>query len=175
MKSLDLITTHGMSIPAVGARFGVKGSDAPALLQHMGLIIPPRPNSVTHWLPDSPFGAGRCLRQGGSEFLIELDAATPPALPANQAFPNAWKLTRSDHSLLLNGARWPHALGQLCSFDLNRLNDEPDLVVMTLMAGIGVTFIREPVTGASTGLRLWCDASFSIYLQQCLHSLGGSR
>ena len=175
MRILDLITSHGVSVPAVGKRFGIKGSDAPAWLQQLGLTIPPRPNCVTHWLPQAPFGAGRCLRQGGTEFLIELDADGTPELPASAAFPNAWKLTRSDHSLVLSGARWPRALGQICSFDFARLDDEPDLVVMTLMAGIGVTFIREPVAGATSSLRLWCDASFSSYLQQCLHSLGGSR
>jgi hypothetical protein len=175
MKSLDLITSHGISSPDVGRRFGVKGSDAPAWLQHMGLTIPARPNSVAHWSAQEPFGAGRCLRQGSTEFLIELDGETMPALPANQAFSNAWKLTRSDHSLLLRGGSWPRALGQICSFDFKRLDDEPDLVVMTLMAGIGVTLIREPAGVTDTCLRLWCDASFSTYLQQCLHSLGGSR
>jgi hypothetical protein len=175
MKTPDLLTSHGISVPVAGTRFGVKGSDAPALLEHMGFSIPARPNSVTHWLPHLPFGSGRCLRQGGTEFLIELDADTTPALVADQAFPNAWMLTRSDYSLLLAGPRWPRALRQICSFDFDRLNAEPDLVVMTLMAGIGVTFIREPVTDASPCLRLWCDASFSTYLQQCLHSLGGSR
>jgi hypothetical protein len=175
MKGLDLLTSHGVSIPVVGSRFGVKGRDAPALLQHMGLSIPAKPNSVMHWLAHEPFGQGRCLRQGGTEFLIELDSDATPALAVNQALPACWKLTRSDHSLLLNGARWPDELAQICSFDFSRLDDEPDLVVMTLMAGIGVTLIREPSTSAAMSLRLWCDASFSLYLQQCLHSLGGSR
>jgi sarcosine oxidase subunit gamma len=175
MKSLDLITSHGISIPAVGTRFGAKGSDAPAWLQHLGLTIPARPNRVAHWSPQEPVGAGRCLRQGSTEFLVELDNDMTPALPANPATPNAWTLTRSDHSLLLRGATWPRALGQICSFDFKRLDDEPDLVVMTLMAGISVTLIREPAGATDTCLRLWCDASFSTYLQQCLHSLGGSR
>jgi sarcosine oxidase, subunit gamma len=175
MRILDLIASHGVSVPAVGTRFGVKGSDAPAWLQYLGLTIPARPNSVTHWSPQESFGAGRCLRQGSTEFLIELDADEAPALPAHAAFPNAWKLTRSDHSLLLGGSRWPRALGQICSFDFARLDDEPDLVVMTLMAGISVTLIRESLANSTTSLRLWCDATFSSYLQQCLHSLGGSR
>lgn len=160
-------------IPQVGARFGVKGSDAPALLQHLGLRIPARPNSVLHWQPHDPFGSGRCLRQGSTEFLIELDADANPFLTTTPDFPNAWMLVRCDHSLVLEGAQSPGALSQVCSFDFSRLDDEPDLVVMTLLAGIGVTLIREP--GTSKGLRLWCDSSFSTYLQQCLHSIGGSR
>jgi hypothetical protein len=123
-------------------------------------------------LPREACGAGRCLRQGSTEFLIELDDGQQPVLAAHASFPAAWQLMRADHCLLLTGSRWPGALAQVCSFDFTRLDDEPDLVVMTLMAGIGVTLIREP---GGTGLRLWCDASFSSYLQQCLHSLGGSR
>jgi hypothetical protein len=161
----------------MSTRFGIKGSDAPALLQHLGLRIPAQANRVTHWLPHEPLGGGRCLRQGNTEFLIELDAAEPPALlPGGEAFPNAWTLIRCDHSQLLNGDAWRRDLAQICSFDFARLRDEPDLVVMTLMAGIGVTLIREPATASEDfALRLWCDASFSTYLQDCLNTIRGSR
>lgn len=162
------------AIATAASRFGIKGSDAAALLQHAGFSIPVRPNSVIHWQSHAPAGSGRCLRQGSNEFLIELDSAH--ALPdlSSTSFPNAWLLIRSDHSLVLSGSYWPARLSRLCSFDFARLQDEPDQVVMTLLAGISVTLIREP-SSQSTGLRLWCDASFSDYLQQCLHSIGGSR
>ncbi len=161
----------------MSTRFGIKGSDAPALLQQLGLRIPAQPNRVTHWLPHDPWGSGRCLRQGSSEFLIELDSSEMPALPAGgEAFPNAWPLIRSDHSQLLSGDSWSRDLAQICSFDFARLQDEPDLVVMTLLAGIGVTLIREPAaTSTDFALRLWCDASFSTYLQDCLNTIRGSR
>jgi hypothetical protein len=75
--------------------------------------------------------------------------------------PDAWTLVRSDHSLVLN-ATWPRKLSQVCSFDFDRLHEQPDLVVMTLMAGIGVTLVREPKLADShpsgMSLRLWCDA-----------------
>jgi sarcosine oxidase subunit gamma len=160
-----------------GARFGVKGSDAPALLQHLGLRIPAHPNRATHWLPHEPWGSGRCLRQGRSEFLIELDSADQPALLSHpESFPNAWTLIRCDYSQLLTGESWLQDLAQICSFDFARLRDEPDLVVMTLMAGITVTLVREPATASSGfALRLWCDASFSTYLQDCLNTIRGSQ
>lgn len=165
----------GVSKDGVGSRFGVKGSDSPALLQHLGFSIPTQPNRVTHWQPHEPLGSGRCLRQGGTEFLIELDTVTIASLPVNQDFPNAWALVRCDFSLVLEGAQWPVALAQLCSFDFTRLHDEPDLVVMTLLAGISVTLIREPsASKLDFSLRLWCDASFSVYLQHCLRSIGES-
>lgn len=176
MTSHALPTTAGVIVAGVSARFGVKGSDAPALLQQLGLRIPPKPNSAVQWKAEEPFGSGRCLRQGNTEFLIELDSMQQPRIKGAEALPNAWILVRSDYSLVLDGAAWPRELAQICSFDFERLRDEPDLVVMTLMAGIGVTLIREP-TASSThlALRLWCDAGFSTYLLQCLHSIGGKR
>ncbi|MEO6185143.1 MAG: hypothetical protein ABIP38_05845, partial [Steroidobacteraceae bacterium] len=83
----------------------------------------------------------------------------------------AWTLIRADHSLLLHGPRWPAALAHVCSFDFGRLQAEPDLVVMTLLAGISVTLIREPSATDTASLRLWCDPGFALYLQQCLHTI----
>ncbi len=159
----------------MSVRFGIKGSDAPALLQHLGLRIPAQPNRVTHWQPQDACGSGRCLRQGSTEFLIELDSAEEPLLSRNETFPNAWMLVRSDHSLVLNGEPWLQDLSQICSFDFTALQAEPDLVVMTLLAGIGVTIIREPADAGDFALRLWCDASYSTYLQDCLNTIRGSR
>jgi sarcosine oxidase, subunit gamma len=168
--NMDDVITNGVAMVQVRTRFGIKGSDAPALLQQLGIAIPTRPNSVVHWGSDAPFGSGRCLRQGNTEFLIELASFGIPAQLADHV------LIRSDHSLLLTGAHWPQDLAQLCSFDFERLQQEPDLVVMTLLAGISVTLIREPAKSASDfALRLWCDPGFSVYLRQCLHSIRGSR
>jgi len=175
MSSRNAAVIPGVSTPAVHARFGLKGPDAPALLEHLGLRIPALPNRVTHWHVGEEFGSGRCLRQGSSEFLIELDSNAPPVPLASALQPRAWTLIRADHSLLLDGSAWPQKLAQLCSFDFERLRSEPDLVVMTLMAGISVTLIREPQVAAPRAadmpLRLWCDAGFSTYLQDCLHSI----
>jgi len=165
-------STHieGVTIAAAGARFGVKGADAAALLLHRGLRIPMQPNRVIHWHGSDTLGSGRCLRQGNSEFLVELDAAPQKPLAIDDAIPRAWTLIRADHCLLLHGPQWPAALAHVCSFDFERLQAEPDLVVMTLLAGIGVTVIREP-SPAGLALRLWCDPGFATYLQQCLHTI----
>jgi hypothetical protein len=167
----------GVHIPAIAQRFGVKGADAAALLQQWGLRIPDLPNRFTHWEAHEPFGSGRCLRQGSTEFLIEVEAGKTPDLQPGESLPNAWTLIRTDQSLVLD-ASWPRALAHICSFNFDRLHEEPDLVVMTLMAGIGVTVIREPLPAThSSGmaLRLWCDAGYSTYLQECLRSIGESR
>jgi sarcosine oxidase subunit gamma len=161
---------EGVTTAAAGARFGVKGADAAALLLQRGLRIPMQPNRVIHWHGGDVLGSGRCLRQGSSEFLIELDTAPQTPLAGDDAIPRAWTLIRADHSLLLQGAQWPAALAHCCSFDFERLQAEPDLVVMTLLAGISVTVIREP-SATGIALRLWCDPGFGLYLQQCLQTL----
>lgn len=158
----------------MSARFGIKGSDVPGWLEHLGVPVP-GPNRVIHWSDLERFGSGRCLRQGNTEFLIELESPAPLPQPG-EAFPKAWPLIRSDHSCVLQGRTLQRELAQVCSFDFTMLQHEPDLVVMTLLAGIGVTLIREPAANPDEiALRLWCDASYSTYLQECLNTIRGSR
>lgn len=155
-------------MPAQARRWGVKGPGALAWLQHCGMTVPAAPNRMVHWR------GGRCLRLGQSEFLIEQDdfAAAPLLCADAPADANAWVLLRSDCSVVLSGQAWPAALAQGCSFDFERLRTETDLVVMTLFAGISVTFVREPADAdAPLSLRLWCDASHSTFLDQCLQQI----
>lgn len=160
-------------LPALARRWGVKGAGALAWLQRCGIAVPGAPNRVIHWHD------GRCLRLGNSEFLIEQDDASAAPLVPDEApaDANAWVLLRSDRSVVLSGHPWPTALAQGCSFDFERLRTEPDLVVMTLFAGISVTFVREPAAGtdAPLSLRLWCDASHSTFLDQCLQQVAAPR
>jgi hypothetical protein len=141
--------------------------EAAARLARQGIPVPAAPNRFTHW------EGGRCLRLGHSEFLIEWDDARSAPSADDLAGDGAYLLLRSDCSIVLAGAPWPDALAQACSFDFGRLRGEPDLVVMTLFAGIGVTLVREPDTRSDSplALRLWCDASYATYLQQCLQQL----
>lgn len=157
----------GVSLPVVATRFGAKGARAPAWLESQGIVVPQGPNQIARW---STNGGGRCLRLGHGEFLVEHDGAA--SIPA--AGEDAWLLLRGDFSLVLDGPRWPEQLAQVCSFDFRRFDTEPDLVVMTMLAGIGVTLVREPrpQDHSRMALRLWCDASWTHYLQDCLRHLG---
>lgn len=165
MSAVSTAAVAGIAAPGVATRYGVKGRGAEAWLAASGIIVPPSANRVARW------PGGRCLRLGQGEFLVERDA--PGASPPVASAPDTWTLLRSDHSLVLDGPRWPDELAQVCSFDFARLRGEPDLVVMTLLAGIGVTFVREPRPGHDShlALRLWCDASYACYLDECLHTL----
>jgi sarcosine oxidase, subunit gamma len=160
------------ALPAAARRWGVKGPGALAWLHSRGITIPGAPNRVIHW------HGGRCLRLGNSEFLIEQDEITAaPLVPDDApADANAWVLLRSDCCVVLSGHPWPAAMAQGCSFDFERLRADPDLVVMTLFAGISVTLVREPAgADAPLSLRLWCDASHSLFLHQCLQQIALPR
>ncbi|MEO6369100.1 MAG: hypothetical protein ABIP38_14040, partial [Steroidobacteraceae bacterium] len=85
-------TTDGVAVAATGARMGVKGADAAALLLQRGLRIPMLPNRVVHWQAADTLGSGRCLRQGNSEFLVELDVAPQTPLADGDASARAWTL-----------------------------------------------------------------------------------
>lgn len=161
----------GVTTMHAGTRFGVKGGDAAAWLRQRNIVVPAAPNRIARWK------GGRCLRLGNTEFLVELDAPGSPVTVAEGGAAHttsAWVLLRSDHSLLLSGAPWPDELARVCSFDFERWRDEPDLVVMTLLAGIGVTLVREPAADGQHALRLWCDASYAPYLNNCLHQLAAT-
>lgn len=170
-SATSLNTIPGVTSVRVGARFGVKGADAATWLTQRSIAVPDAPNRITRW------EGGRCLRLGNTEFLVELDAQDSP-YPSTEGdathAASAWILLRSDHSLLLSGAPWPEELARVCSFDFERWRDEPDLVVMTLLAGISVTLTREPSAGGQHALRLWCDASYAPYLDHCLHQLAAT-
>jgi sarcosine oxidase subunit gamma len=157
----------GVAMPRVAARYGVKGTQAAAWLAQQGIAVPTAPNRVTHW---SGNGGGRCLRLGNSEFLIEQDGGSSSSAASTAG---AWQLLRSDCSVLLQGPHWPDLLAQLCAFDFQRFHDEPGLVVMTLLAGISVTLVHEPrrADESPATLRLWCDASYTAYLQECLQHI----
>lgn len=165
---------NGLTPSRATVRFGIKGPAAEAWLKARGIAVPPEANRIASWMPTGTDSGGRCLRLGFTEFLVEQEGGDDPAAASatpGGEMPGAYLLLRSDCSLVLDGPAWPAALSQLCSFDLARLREQPDLVVMTLLAGIAVTLVREPAQdSARFALRLWCDASYAHYLQESLQA-----
>ena len=154
-------------------RTGLKGREAAAQLTALGIPVPAGPNQVVRF--HTPAG-GRCLRLGQTEFLIEQDEgdtllATVDA-SAGGAAQGLLSALRSDRCFLLAGTGLYPALRQIAAFDFESPAFGIDAVVMTLMAGISVTFIREPMPDGEA-LRLWCDAGFGDYLNDCFITLGG--
>ena len=92
------------------------------------------PNSSSSWTAPQTSRGLRCRRPAA-----RLDRAPAPTA-----------------ACCCDGPTWPAARA-VCTFDFERLHAEPDLVVMTLLAGISVTLMREPA--ASTALACACGAT----------------
>ena len=127
------------------ARLGLKGPDAPRLLQQAGVLVP-EPNAITRTAGDS--GLSRCLRLGYTEFLLEQDTGTE-AIERLRAFAAAEQRARSvlrcDYSVLLGGSGLFDELARLCTFDFASLQARPHTAVMTLAAGISVTLALDSI------------------------------
>jgi sarcosine oxidase, subunit gamma len=164
-------------------RIGIKGKAAAALLESRGIAVPDRPNS---WLPCGVDASddGRLLRLGFGEYLLECDtvsAAPTPLRAALGAAPaDAYLLLRDDRSFLLQGDAAATLLAEVCNVDFGALDPAARPVVLTLMAGVAVSVIREAAGSAraQSGFRIWCDPSFGHYLWSVLRGVveagGGS-
>lgn len=196
MQSTAGVSAWWMQRTRPAARLGVKGPDAPVVLERAGVVIPRRANSIIRSNSTIPFnsplrgsdvslpGLSRCLRLGATEFLLEQDAGTDilrtvreSVLAADQ---RAWPVLRTDYSALIGGAATLHRLARFCAFDFEALlagdaTASPpggvgarDTVVMTLLAQISVTLTIESADATAPQLRLWTDASFGEYLEHTL-------
>jgi sarcosine oxidase subunit gamma len=156
-------------------RFGVKGLKAVQWLQEHKIAIPAQGNRWTRQTPDA-----LVLRLGLNEFLIEdqLEGKVCEALRlASQ--PKAYGLypvARNDTALILSGSGLQALFSEVCTLDLRDQALAPDAVVMTQMAGISVTLLRQTMN-TETVYRLWCDGTYGPYLWDTLleiaEELGG--
>ena len=155
---------------APAARLGLKGPDAPALLERARLPLPLRTNA---FLQGASAGAlSRCLRLGYSEFLLEQDHSTGAIVElrtlAADAGLRAWAVQRCDFSVVLSGPGLFARLARLCAYDFAMLYRAPDSVVMTLLADISVTLALDSPDPAEPRLRLWTDPGYAHYLEETL-------
>jgi hypothetical protein len=194
MRSSESALSWWMQRTRPAARLGVKGPDAPAVLERAGVVIPHRVNSIIRFnsssasqivrADDAPSRLSRCLRLGATEFLLEQDEG-PDAVNAVResvlrAEQRAWPVLRTDYSALIGGTATLQRLAQFCAFDFEALLTgataaspsgnavAPDTVVMTLLAQISVTLTVECADATAPQLRLWTDASFGEYLEHTL-------
>jgi len=147
-------------------RFGVKGPQAAAYLASQSLKTPAEINS---WIEGA---AGTLvLRLGGSEFLIEdqykANACANLASFSNVAVPGAYKVARADAAFILSGGEVLNLLSELCSLDLRDSALASDAVVMTQVAGISATLLRQQLNGEQV-YRIWCDGTYGPYMWDML-------
>jgi len=155
------------------ARTGVKGPGAAAWLAALGLPLPSEANS---WLALDD--GGLVARLGNSEYLIEgKPELVEPLLLAFRG-PGVYPVLRQDASFALRGSRLDQLLLQVCNVDFRSLQTAPHQVVLTSMAGVGVTVLRMGGS-AQPVYRLWCDGTYGLYLWETLvgiaEELGGAH
>lgn len=148
-------------------RFGVKGPHAAAWLAGYGLPVPGAANS---WSPLP--GGGLVARLGLSEFLVE----HAPQLPLVQRLadaaaattaPGVYPVAREDAAFVLLGPLADDLLRQTCNINFRALDLNTRPVVLTSMAGIGVTVLPGVRDGVPR-YRVWCDYTFGAYLWRTL-------
>jgi sarcosine oxidase subunit gamma len=157
------------------AKFGIKGPQAAAWLEKQGIKTPAEINS---WIEGAPNTL--VLRLGGSEFLVEdqLNGNACEALSAfNQAkTAGAYRVAREDAAFILSGSQALNLLSELCVMDLRDQALVSDAVVMTQVAGISATLLRQDLAGQQV-YRIWCDVSYGPYMWEMLleiaQELGG--
>lgn len=144
-------------------RTGAKGPGARAWLEALGLPTPAQPNQ---WC--SAADGTLVARLGMTEYLIEGTGSNESvervrlATPAAQVYP----VPRFDAALVLTGHHLFDLLKQTCSFDFESLAPTTPTVVLTSMAGVGITALLSspPRAPHSPHLRLWCDGTYGEYL-----------
>lgn len=156
-------------------RFGVKGLNAVQWLKEQKVEIPPQGNAWIVHQPDT-----LVLRLGMNEFLLEDQLGGKACEALRTAVqPKAYgiyKVLRNDTSLILSGSRLPELFAEVCAIDLRDTALGPNELVMTQLAGISVTLLRQQLNG-ETVYRLWCDGTYGPYIWDTLleiaEELGG--
>ncbi|MES2554491.1 MAG: sarcosine oxidase subunit gamma [Pseudomonadota bacterium] len=158
-------------------RFGVKGPNAEQWLGQRNIALPAGNNS---WASSGTGeDASLVLRLGSSEFLIEQQLNnTSNGLPDDGSLSQpiaagVYRVQRNDAAFILSGSRIQDLLSELCLLDLRDKALAGDAVVMTQVAGISATLLRQPAPGKQSGMvfRLWCDGSYGAYMWQTLTQL----
>ncbi|OIQ96714.1 sarcosine oxidase, gamma subunit family [mine drainage metagenome] len=146
-------------------RYGVKGPQASQWLASRGITIPVNPNTWTYCDQKT-----LVLRLGSSEFLIEdqLDGSACNKLASDTArVAGVYKVPRADAAFILSGNEVLNLFSELCSLDLREKSLGDKDVVMTQVAGISATVLRQTI-GNEPVYRVWCDGTYGSYLWEVL-------
>jgi sarcosine oxidase, subunit gamma len=165
-RKLDLTALTITDVSSL-TRYGVKGAQAATWLVQHGVKIPEAPNT---WVLHEQT---LVMRLGSSEFLLEDQEGgeTCKKLLADMVrAPNVYKVPRADAAYLLAGSGVFNLLAELCALDLHENVLLENDVVMTQMAGISATILRQNINNA-TVYRLWCDGTYGEYMQHVLDKI----
>jgi sarcosine oxidase, subunit gamma len=148
-------------------RYGVKGAQAAAWLAKHGVKIPEAPNT---WVLS---GKTLVMRLGSTEFLLEDQTGGETCkklLADTKRVPNVYQGPRADAAYLLAGSQVVNLLSELCALDLRENSLLENDVVMTQVAGISATILRQSIHN-ETVYRLWCDGTYAAFMSYVLHEI----
>ena len=146
-------------------RFGVKGPNATQWLVDRGIAIPTNPNAWTLCEQKT-----LVLRLGSSEFLIEdqLGGSACNRLSSDRArVTSVYKVPRADAAFIVSGSQTLNLFSEICSLDLREKSLASKDLVMTQIAGISATLIRQTLNGEPV-YRIWCDGTYGPYMWEVL-------
>lgn len=145
--------------------FGIKGANAEAKLQALGITVPEAPN---RWCLHAENML--VMRLGASEFLIEIAPVNPQYAQLKQALSQAeaglYPVARHDASWQLQGEAVVDLLAEICMLDLPH-ETQDRRVCLTQLAGINAIVIQQTMETHKV-YRIWCDGSYQQYLQEIL-------
>ena len=145
-------------------RYGVKGPLAAKWLASHGVVLPAKANT---WVLS---GQAIVMRLGASEFLIEdqADGGVCDNLAADTLrVAGVYKVPRADTAYQLVGSGVLDLFAELCPLDLRETALAENDVIMTQVAGISATFLRQTIDNKMI-YRLWCDGTYGAYMQHTL-------
>lgn len=144
------------------SRFAIKGPNAAQWLETNEIVIPATANS---WHQQK--SGALVLRLGNSEFLIEDQPQGKLCVALNaadrKALKGLYKIERSDVALILSGSQATSLLSELCTLDLRENALAENALVMTQVAGISATIIRQRLNDEAV-YRLWCDGTYGAFM-----------
>ena len=166
---MQVIAISNVSITDVSnlARYGLKGAQAATWLTKHGVKIPEAANT---WVLHEQT---LVMRLGSTEFLIEDQAGGETCkklLADTLRVANVYKVPRADAAYLLAGSTVLNLLSELCALDLRESALLDNDVVMTQVASISATILRQTLNNESV-YRLWCDGTYGVYMQHVLDEL----
>lgn len=156
------------------SRFGVKGPHAADWLTASNITLPAGTNRWTKL--DS---GSLVMRLGNTEFFLEDQPKNGLCQTLSEANVNesgVHKVIRNDAAFIVSGELTPALFSEVCAIDLSGDALEDNRLVMTVIAGVSATMLKQELNGQSV-YRIWCDGTYGPYMWKTLlgiiEELGG--
>ncbi|WP_438970679.1 sarcosine oxidase subunit gamma [Methylophaga sp.] len=156
------------------SRFGVKGPNATDWLKAKNITLPATTNSWT-----AQNSGSLVMRLGNTEFLVEDQPENGLSQSLNETAVNesgVHKVVRNDAAFIVSGELTSTLFSEVCAIDLSGDALEDNRLVMTVIAGVSATMLKQELNGQAV-YRIWCDGTYGPYVWKTLlgiiEELGG--